>query len=249
MKIIAVIPARFKSTRFPGKPLALIAGVSMIQRVYQQAKKVERLDEVIVATDDQRIYEAVKAFGGQVSMTKESHQNGTERCAEVIEYRTDIDLVINIQGDEPFIAEAQIELLINQLIIQKRGIATLAKRLDDMKDWLNPNIVKVLFDKNKKVLYFSRAALPYQRSDDNVSWNEKQAYFKHIGLYGYYRKTLLDISKLQASPMELSESLEQLRWLEHGEVIGIAITEVESISVDTPEDIQKAADWLSKNAS
>ncbi len=244
MKIIAVIPARYQSSRFPGKPLALIAGIPMIQRVYEQALKVRRLDEVIVATDDERIYKLVESFGGNVQMTKSSHRNGTERCAEIATNNVDTDLIINIQGDEPFIAPKQIDLLIDQLQKQGEGIASLAKRIDSEKDWKNPNIVKVLFDTKFKVLYFSRAPLPYHRSNSNGSWNRKQKYYKHIGLYGYYRNTLLEITKLNPSPLEIAESLEQLRWLENGHTIGISITNTESIAVDMPIDVQKAEKWF-----
>ncbi|MFK7808622.1 MAG: 3-deoxy-manno-octulosonate cytidylyltransferase [Saprospiraceae bacterium] len=245
MKIIGIIPARFESTRFPGKPLVSIAGVPMIQRVYEQAKKVERFSEVVVATDDERIFDFVENFGGKVQMTKASHINGTERCAEVAEAIIDADIIINIQGDEPFIAPAQIDLLIDQLIAQQRGIATLAKQLFSERDWKDANIVKVLFDKNYRVLYFSRAAIPYNRSTANNSWNTNQHYYKHIGLYGYYRDTVLEICTLKRTPLELSESLEQLRWLENGFEIGIAITNSESISVDHPSDVSKAEKWLS----
>lgn len=246
MKIIAVIPARYQSSRLPGKPLALICGIPMIQRVYEQAQKVERLDEVIVATDDQRIFDLVESFGGKVQMTDPNHQNGTERCAEIAAAKPEVDLVINIQGDEPFIAAAQIDLLIDQLISQKKGIASLAKRIRNLEDWLNPNIVKVLFDKYGKVLYFSRAPLPYHRKSSNSEWDNQQKHFKHIGLYGYYRNTLLEITKLSPAPLEIAESLEQLRWLENGHTIGIAITNTESISVDTESDIKKAEEWFRK---
>jgi 3-deoxy-manno-octulosonate cytidylyltransferase (CMP-KDO synthetase) len=188
----------------------------------------------------------VKSFGGKVQMTKSNHQNGTERCAEIVQSKTDVDLVINIQGDEPFIAQEQIDLLIDQLLSQGKGIASLAKRIDKMEDWLNPNIVKVLFDEKFKVLYFSRAPLPYHRDTNNTNWNNEQKYYKHIGLYGYYRNTLLEITKLAPSPLELAESLEQLRWLENGYTIGISITNTESIAVDTKADIQKAEEWFRK---
>jgi 3-deoxy-manno-octulosonate cytidylyltransferase (CMP-KDO synthetase) len=244
MTIIGIIPARYDSVRFPGKPLALINGIPMIQRVYTQTKKVKRLDEVLVATDDQRIYELVQGFGGKVIMTSAQHQNGTERCAEVASHFPNADFIINVQGDEPFISPLQIELLIDQLQLQKTGIATLAKQLTEEEDWLDPNIVKVLFDKHKRVLYFSRAALPFHRQHQNKHWNSQQKYYKHIGLYGYDRKSLLEISQLAASPLELAESLEQLRWLENGYPIGIAVTEEESLSVDHPDDIERAEEWM-----
>lgn len=247
MKIIGVIPARYESTRFPGKPLVVIGGVPMIQRVYEQARRVKRFSEVIVATDDQRIFDVVESFGGLVKMTEKTHRNGTERCAEVAREVKDADLIINIQGDEPFIAPRQIDLLIDQLILQKKGIATLAKQLLSERDWKDPNIVKVLFDKNRKVLYFSRSSLPYYQAEANNNWNPNQQYFKHIGLYGYYIDTLLEICTLEVSPIELTESLEQLRWLENGHQIGIAITDTESIAIDHPEDLERAENWISKN--
>ena len=245
MHITSIIPARYASSRLPGKPLALIGGIPMIQHVYQQVKKVKQIQEIIVASDDQRIANVVIGFGGQVILTSSDHQNGTERCAEVVQNRSDIDLVINIQGDEPFIAPEQIELLIEQLILQKSGIATLAKQLDNEADWLNPNIVKVLFNTNREVLYFSRAPLPFHRDHQNHSWDISQSYYKHFGLYGYYRDALLEIAQLPPSPLEQAESLEQLRWLENGYRIGIALTEVETIAVDTPEDLVAANKWMS----
>ncbi len=263
MHITTIIPARYGSTRFPGKPLALIDGIPMIQRVYRQVKKVKRLDEVIVATDDGRIAAAIGNIGGTAVLTRNDHPNGTSRCAEVAELLPGADWIINVQGDEPFIAPRQIEGLIDQLLSQKKGIATLAKKIDTQQEWLNPNVVKVLFDKNGKALYFSRAPLPHmtplspqQQAPDShpisataiyppTLWNQ-QRFYKHIGLYGYDRQTLLDISQLPPSPLELAESLEQLRWLENGHPIGVAITDQESIAIDTPDDIKKAENWLKR---
>ena len=247
MKIAAIIPARYQSSRFPGKPLALIDGSPMIERVYKQVLKANNLHQIIVATDDQRIFNLVKNFGGNVLMTKQSHQNGTERCAEIAEQLTDIDYFLNIQGDEPFIQPTQINLLIQKICTLKKGIATLVKKIDRHEDWLHQGIVKVLFDKNLRALYFSRAPLPYHHQQNCLQWKPQHHYYKHIGLYAYDRRSLLEISKLPPAPLELSESLEQLRWLENGHPISIAITPYESIAIDYPQDIYKAEKWLRNN--
>lgn len=274
MKILGVIPARFDSTRFPGKPLVMIDGKTMIQRVYEQAKKCESLSKVVVATDDERIFNHVVAFGGEAMMTAATHESGTDRCAEVVETlnfalqtaHLDSDetlvfdkitpkregiftAVINIQGDEPFIAPEQIEKIAEIL----RGdfadfegnqspsfdIATLAIELDNQEDIDNPNIVKAVFGENGRAVYFSRSPVPYLRGIDKADWARSGQFFKHIGLYGYKTSVLLAISKLPKSLLEDIESLEQLRWLENGYAIGIAETELETIGIDTPEDLEK----------
>lgn len=240
MKIIGIIPARFASTRFEGKPLVEIAGKSMIQRTYEQAAKCTDLTQIWVATDDKRIFNHVENFGGNAIMTADTHPSGTDRIAEAVRIvATDVDAVINIQGDEPFIQPVQIEKVATMLRQPHTQIATLAKQLKKNEDVLNPNIVKVVFDANQKALYFSRNPIPYLRGVDPSVWVTKTAFYKHIGLYGYKKSILFDITKLAPSGLELAESLEQLRWLEAGFNIQIGITDLETIGIDTPEDLQK----------
>ena len=231
MKILGVIPARFASTRFPGKPLIDIGGKTMIRRVYEQAKKATSLFDVIVATDDKRIYDEVQSFGGKVMMTVSHHQNGTERCAEVAA-NTDADVVINIQGDEPFIHPEQINRLASLFADAKCSIGTLIKVCNDKALLEKPSIIKATVNKNFQALYFSRSVIPYLRNTDSDI-----TYYKHIGIYGYRVETLKEIVALKPSPLELAESLEQLRWLENGYTIQTAITEYESIAIDVPEDL------------
>lgn len=240
MKIIGIIPARFASTRFEGKPLVEIDGKSMIQRTYEQAAKCTELTAIWVATDDERIFNHVKNFGGNVIMTADTHPSGTDRIAEALRIvATDVDAVINIQGDEPFIQPAQIEKVAAMLRQPHTQIATLAKQLNRNEDILNPNIVKVVFDANGKALYFSRSPIPYMRGVDPSVWVTHTNFYKHIGLYGYQKSILFEITKLSPSRLELAESLEQLRWLEAGFSIQIGITDLETIGIDTPEDLQK----------
>jgi 3-deoxy-manno-octulosonate cytidylyltransferase (CMP-KDO synthetase) len=240
MKIIGIIPARFASTRFEGKPLVEIDGKSMIQRTYEQAAKCTELTAIWVATDDERIFNHVKNFGGNVIMTADTHPSGTDRIAEALRIvATDVDAVINIQGDEPFIQPAQIEKVAAMLRQPHTQIATLAKQLNRNEDILNPNIVKVVFDANGKALYFSRSPIPYMRGVDPSVWVTHTNFYKHIGLYGYQNSILFEITKLSPSRLELAESLEQLRWLEAGFSIQIGITDLETIGIDTPEDLQK----------
>jgi 3-deoxy-manno-octulosonate cytidylyltransferase (CMP-KDO synthetase) len=289
MKILGVIPARFASTRFPGKPLVMINGKSMIQRVYEQAKKCKSLARIVVATDDERIFKHVQSFGGEAMMTADTHQSGTDRCAEVVE-RLNFEIqtafldsdtapiigkitprfdgiftaVINIQGDEPYIQPEQIEKVVEilrgggfqisdskfQEDAAKRqtsnvelqtdfGIATLAKCIDNQEDIENPNIVKVVFDAMGKAVYFSRSPIPFLRNIDRKDWAKSGQFFKHIGLYGYKTNVLLDLAQLSPSNLEKLESLEQLRWLENGYAIGVAQTNLETIGIDTPEDLEK----------
>lgn len=237
---IGVIPARYGSTRFPGKPLVEIQGKSMIQRVYEQAKQVGTLTKVIVATDDQRIFDAVLAFGGEVVMTSEEHQSGTDRCKEAIDNcNGTFDIVVNIQGDEPFIDPEQINQVIRAFSDENTEIATLVKLIENTEELFNPNKPKVLIDENDFAIYFSRAVLPYQRGVDQKDWIEKFNYYKHIGLYAYRCEVLNEITKISPSRLELAEGLEQLRWIENGYKIKIAITETESISIDSPEDLNQ----------
>ena len=240
MKILAVIPSRFASTRFPGKPLIDIKGKTMIQRVFEQAKQCKSFADVIVATDDERIYNHVIEFGGKAMMTSEKHPSGTDRCAEVLsKIDQKYDAVVNVQGDEPFIQPEQLEQLIECFKNPKTQIATLVKKIDSTDDLLNINLPKVIFNKEMKALYFSRLPIPGQKSVDTEEWVKNHKYYRHIGLYGYRTQTLKEITLLPPSPLENIESLEQLRWLEAGYTITVSVTEFESIGIDTPNDLNK----------
>jgi len=239
MKILGVIPARYASTRFPGKPLVEIQGKSMIQRVYEQASLCRNLDRVIVATDDERIAASVSAFGGEVQYTSSTHQSGTDRCAEVAARLPEYDVVINIQGDEPFINPEQIDLLISCFSTPGVQLATLIKAIHTEEELFNLNLPKVVINNLNQAIYFSRQTIPYQRGRDQTDWLNNHAYYKHIGIYGYSREALLEITKLLPSSLEKAESLEQLRWIEHGYTIQTALTTLETIAIDTPEDLDK----------
>jgi 3-deoxy-manno-octulosonate cytidylyltransferase (CMP-KDO synthetase) len=236
MKIIGIIPARYASTRFPGKPLVDISGKTMIQRVYEQAKKATSLAEVIVATDDRRIYDHVSAFGGTAVMTKESHLNGTERCNEVAMAR-DCDVVVNIQGDEPFINPFQIEQVAACFDSPGTDIATLAKKENDLSVLQLPGIVKVVFNADEEALYFSRSVIPFVRNTDAAGAHD--IFYKHIGIYAYRKAILEKLVVLPVGKLESLEMLEQLRWLENGYKIKLSFTSFESISVDVPEDLKR----------
>jgi 3-deoxy-manno-octulosonate cytidylyltransferase (CMP-KDO synthetase) len=233
MNILGVIPARFASTRFPGKPLVDIKGKTMIQRVYEQAL-LANLDKVVVATDDERIAEEVKCFGGEFVMTAPTHQSGTDRCAEVARNLPGYDIVINIQGDEPFIDPKQINLICDCFEDEKVQLATLIKEIHNEEELFNPNIPKVVIGKQQQALYFSRHPIPYLRDVKHP-----HQFYKHIGIYGYKKAVLLEITKLQPSTLELAESLEQLRWLENGYQIQTKLTSIETISIDSPSDLLK----------
>ncbi len=240
MKYIGIIPARFASTRFPGKPLVNIQGKTMIQRVFEQASKAKILSKVLVATDNSQIFNHVESFGGNVVMTSENHKTGTERCFEVIHKLNEtFDVVINIQGDEPFIAPEQIEKVAPCFKNQEIQIATLLKKLSDNEELFNQNIIKAVVDKNKKAIYFSRNPIPFYRGKEKNNWLKNHEYFKHIGIYAYRTDILQQIVKLSPSPLELAESLEQLRWIENGFSINVEYTDIESFSIDTPEDLGK----------
>ena len=235
MKIAGIIPARYASTRFPGKPLVDIGGKTMIHRVYEQASKATSLNEVIVATDDERIYNEVKRFGGKVVMTAANHQNGTERCAEVA-LQLDCDVIINIQGDEPFIQPEQINLLASVFTdgTATPDIATLIKEHALDEELRNNARIKVVINKHLNALYFSRSIIPFLRDTARA---DTTTYYKHIGIYAFRKAVLADLVKLPPSALEMAESLEQLRWLENGYRIKCAVTTLESVSVDTPEDL------------
>jgi 3-deoxy-manno-octulosonate cytidylyltransferase (CMP-KDO synthetase) len=239
MKALAIIPARYASTRFPGKPLVDIAGKSMIQRVYEQAKKCIHLSEVIVATDDDRIFKHVHEFGGKAVMTSSDHQSGTDRCAEVALIHTEYDVIINIQGDEPYIDPEQITKLITCFNDTDTQIATLIKIVLTEQELHNINSPKVIINKHSEAIYFSRSPLPHIRGQEPQNWLQHFTYFKHIGIYGYRADILQQITKLPVSSLEKAESLEQLRWLENGYKIKVAETELETHAIDTPADLKK----------
>ncbi|TCD10466.1 3-deoxy-manno-octulosonate cytidylyltransferase [Pedobacter frigidisoli] len=239
LRVIGIIPARYASTRFPGKPLVDIAGKTMIQRVYEQAFKAKSLSKVVIATDDERIADEVKRFRGEFVFTASHHQSGTDRCAEVIEQFPEFDIVINIQGDEPFIEPAQIDLLASCFIEEKVQLATLIKPIQSQESIYNPNSPKVVIDVNGRAMYFSRSPIPFIRNGEPGVWAEKHQFYKHIGIYGYRTESLKAITKLPPSSLELAESLEQLRWIENGFYIQTKITDLETVAIDTPEDLLK----------
>jgi 3-deoxy-manno-octulosonate cytidylyltransferase (CMP-KDO synthetase) len=247
MRILGVIPARYASTRFPVKPLADIAGKSMIQRVYEQAKKSAELSEVVVATDHPEIFNHVKNFGGDVVMTKANHPSGTDRCFEALTLKdAEFNYVINIQGDEPFIKPEQINLLA-ALLDGEVFIATIVKRITDTESLTNPNVVKAVISQNNNALYFSRASVPYVRNEPVGEWLGKGLFYKHIGMYAYRVDVLEKLTKLEVSPLEKAESLEQLRWLDNGFTIKTVETTLEALGVDTPEDLKKAVAYALQN--
>jgi 3-deoxy-manno-octulosonate cytidylyltransferase (CMP-KDO synthetase) len=248
MKFIGIIPARYASTRFPGKPLVDMNGKTMIQRVYEQV--ADTVDLLYVATDDIRIETAVKAFGGNSVITSGWHHSGTDRCYEAYQQvGSGHDILINIQGDEPFIQPEQIELLkacFNRTEVQ---IATLAKPFDPDGDFettlFNPHVPKVVLNKKNEAIYFSRSVIPYIRNEKHTEWLKKHTFYKHIGLYAYRTDILKAIVSLPPSALELAESLEQLRWIENGFCIQTAITQQETAGIDTPEDMERALAFLS----
>lgn len=237
MKILGIIPARFASTRLPGKPLVNLAGKTMIRRVYEQALKANLINHLVVATDDERIVNEVESFGGNVILTSSQHQSGTDRCAEVVQNIPGYDVVINLQGDEPLINPAQINLLASCFNNPSTSIATLVKKIETYTELHNFGTPKVVLNQDLEAIYFSRQALPHLRDIPVNIWLDQHTFYKHIGIYGFLTSTLLSISNLPTSPLEKMEMLEQLRWIENGYKIKVAITEFESISVDSPEDV------------
>ncbi len=246
LKFIVIIPARYASTRFPGKPLALLGGKPMIQRVYEQVAGV--VEDVVVATDDERIYNAVEAFGGRVVMTSANHKSGTDRCWEAyLKQGEEFDVVINVQGDEPFIAHSQLKAIMACFEDEATDIATLVKPFteeDGLAALENPNSPKVVLDKQSRAIYFSRSVIPYLRGVEREQWLKTHTYYKHIGMYAFRADVLREVTSLAQSPLELAESLEQLRWLENGYKIGVGISNVETVGIDTPEDLQRAEAFL-----
>ncbi len=239
MKVLGIIPARYASTRFPGKPLVDIGGKSMIQRVYEQAKKCTALSEVFVATDDQRIFDHVQQFGGKAVMTADAHQSGTDRCAEVASKHPEYDVIINIQGDEPFIDPEQIARVVSCFGNAGTQLATLIKKINTTEELYNFSSPKVIINKLSEAIYFSRAAIPHVRGEEPQRWLYHNTYYKHIGIYGYSADILQQVTKLPVSSLEKAESLEQLRWIENGYRIKVAETDLETSAIDTPEDLEK----------
>lgn len=246
MNFIAIIPARYASTRFPGKPLALLGGKPVIQRVYEQVAGV--LDAAVVATDDRRIYDAVEAFGGRVVMTSPDHRSGTDRCREAYDkLGEEYDVVVNVQGDEPFIRPSQLEILMRCFDDPATEIATLVKPIsaaDGLAALENPNSPKVELDARSRAICFSRSVIPYLRGIPREEWLSAHTFYKHIGLYAFRTEVLRAVTALPQSVLEKAESLEQLRWIENGYRIGVGITEAETIGIDTPEDLERAERFL-----
>lgn len=244
MKILGIIPARMASTRFPAKALVDIGSKSMVQRVYEQASAAQKLDKVIVATDHEDIRRHVHSFGGVAVMTSEKHPSGTDRCCEALDKETaQYDYVINIQGDEPFIHPETIDELA-ALLDGTTQLATLVNKIKDASLLFRPTIMKVIFNKQYEALYFSRECLPYIRGYDRQEWLKHHDFYKHVCIYAYRADILQEVTRLPLSGLEKAESLEQLRWLENGYPIKIGITQHESISIDTPEDLERAKQMM-----
>ena len=246
LKFIVIIPARYASTRFPAKPLALLGGKPVIERVYEQVKGV--VERVVVATDDERIYQAVEAFGGEVVMTSTEHRSGTDRCWEAYQkVGQEYDVVINVQGDEPFIAHSQLRAIMACFENEATDIATLVKPFaeeDGLAALENPNSPKVVLDADSRAIYFSRSVIPYLRGVEREQWLKLHTFYKHIGMYAFRADVLREITALPQSTLEKAESLEQLRWLENGYKIGVGISDVETVGIDTPEDLERAEEFL-----
>ena len=246
MRVLAIIPARYASTRFPAKPLAVLGRKCIIEWVYSAARSV--FDRVVVATDDSRIAAAVEAFGGEVVMTSASHRCGTERCAEAAaKVGGSYDIVVNIQGDEPFVSSEQLCTLISVMEHSNVDIATLATPITSGGETLfNPNVVKVAMTAEGRALYFSRSPIPYLRGCDEGEWCARHTFYQHVGIYAFRRATLTEVTHLEPTPLECAESLEQLRWLERGYTIGVGVTNHKSIGIDTPEDLELARKMLAE---
>lgn len=241
MKVLAVIPARYASTRFPGKPLVDILGKSMIQRVYEQTKKSAGISKVVVATDDQRIFDHVKAFGGEVLMTSENCPSGTDRVGEVMQNLPEFDVYVNVQGDEPFVEPEQIELAIQPFLDdQTVEVSTLIKKIDDANILQSDSCVKVVLDKNNNAIYFSRAIIPFQMNTETTEYLNHASYFEHMGIYAFRKPILEKIIQMEVTDLEQLENLEQLRWLYNGIKVRCALTDSSPICIDTPEDLERA---------
>lgn len=247
LQFVGIIPARYASTRFPGKPLATLAGKPVIEHVYRRV--VEALGSAYVATDDDRIAQAVERFGGQAVMTRADHKSGTDRIAEALEKTgREVDVVVNVQGDEPFITTRQIETLCHCFDDEQTQIATLGKPFESMEAVENPNSPKIVTDLKGFALYFSRSVIPYIRGFEQTDWLSHFPYLKHLGIYAYRTEVLREITQLPQSPLEKTESLEQLRWLQAGYRIKVGITNEETVGIDTPEDLVRAERFLNERA-
>lgn len=243
MKFIGIIPARYASTRFPGKPLALLGGKPVIQHVYEKVAAV--LEAAYVATDDERIYDVVKAFGGQVVMTRTDHKSGTDRIEEAIEkIGGEWDVVVNVQGDEPFVAKSQLDTICHCFDDPTTQIATLGKPFESMEAVQNPNSPKIVVDNMGFAMYFSRSVIPYVRGKEKSSWLTHYPFLKHLGIYAYRKDVLRQITQLPQSSLEIAESLEQLRWLQNGFKIKVGTTDVETVGIDTPQELERAEEFL-----
>jgi len=243
MKFIGIIPARYASTRFPGKPLALLGGKPVIQHVYEKVAAV--LEAAYVATDDERIYDVVKSFGGQVVMTRTDHKSGTDRIEEAIEkIGGEWDVVVNVQGDEPFVAKSQLDTICHCFDDPTTQIATLGKPFESMEAVQNPNSPKIVVDNMGFAMYFSRSVIPYVRGKEKSSWLTHYPFLKHLGIYAYRKDVLHRVTQLPQSSLEIAESLEQLRWLQNGFKIKVGTTDVETVGIDTPQDLERAEEFL-----
>lgn len=243
MKFIGIIPARYASTRFPGKPLALLGGKPVIQHVYEKVAAV--LEAAYVATDDERIYDVVKSFGGQVVMTRTDHKSGTDRIEEAIEkIGGEWDVVVNVQGDEPFVAKSQLDTICHCFDDPTTQIATLGKPFESMEAVQNPNSPKIVVDNMGFAIYFSRSVIPYVRGKEKSSWLTHYPFLKHLGIYAYRKDVLRQVTQLPQSSLEIAESLEQLRWLQNGFKIKVGTTDVETVGIDTPQDLERAEEFL-----
>lgn len=243
MKFIGIIPARYASTRFPGKPLALLDGKPVIQHVYEKVAAV--LEAAYVATDDERIYDVVKSFGGQVVMTRTDHKSGTDRIEEAIEkIGGEWDVVVNVQGDEPFVAKSQLDTICHCFDDSTTQIATLGKPFESMEAVQNPNSPKIVVDNMGFAMYFSRSVIPYVRGKEKSSWLTHYPFLKHLGIYAYRKDVLRQVTQLPQSSLEIAESLEQLRWLQNGFKIKVGTTDVETVGIDTPQDLERAEEFL-----
>ena len=241
MRVLAVIPSRYESSRFPGKPLVDLAGTSMICRVYEGVKNSNLISEVIVATDDQRVFDEVESFGGAVMMTSSNHASGTERCIEVANSMGDFDVLINIQGDEPLVDVVQIEQLIDAFDDKSVNIATLASENISAEELTNSNRIKLIVNSSNDAMYFSRSVIPNDSKKDNTF-----PYLKHIGLYAFRKEALMRIASMKVCVLEKTESLEQLRWLFYGEKIRVVHTSIQTPNIDAPEDVEKVLSLLNK---
>ena len=245
MKFMSIIPARYASTRFPGKPLAVLGGKTVIQRDYEQVSSV--LSDVYVATDDERIFKCVESFGGKAVMTRADHKSGTDRIQEAVEkIATEADVIINVQGDEPFIHPSQIKTLMALFDAPETQIGTLGKPFDNIEAVSNPNSPKIVTDNRGFALYFSRSIIPYIRGKQQDEWFGEYPFLKHLGIYAYRREVLKEVTQLPQSSLEKAESLEQLRWLQNGYRIRVGLTDIETVGIDTPEDLARAEEFLAQ---